>query len=350
MNNLNILELGLNKAVVDLGQYSTFIYGIPKIGKTTFVRDLYGERVLFLATENRHKTITGTYVMNITSWLDFQTVLAQLGNPAVKDKFDVICIDTVDNLAGFLETFIKSKYNESELGNAQWGKDWSDLKDSWKTSLKIIEALGYACCFVSHGSQKTFKLPISDLLPGQINKDIMTEKKVKDKVTGEEEIYMEFDKYIPDLNDRYLAPINKMVDNILFLNQEIDSTGKPVRVIHTRDTVQWQAGSTFAKIKSTIPLSAQAYKDAVNEALNEFAPEESTTEVKELIREERPFDVVMNEAKELGTQLAKANKKEILTKIVNDIFGTGNLLSDANETQIQQLELAIVKFKEELNK
>ena len=39
---INLLNLEPIKASTDLASYTSFIYGVPKIGKTSFVHKLYG--------------------------------------------------------------------------------------------------------------------------------------------------------------------------------------------------------------------------------------------------------------------------------------------------------------------
>lgn len=42
---VSLLEIEPIKVSKDLSSYSMLVYGEPKIGKTTFVHDLYGKRV-----------------------------------------------------------------------------------------------------------------------------------------------------------------------------------------------------------------------------------------------------------------------------------------------------------------
>lgn len=343
---INLMDLQPVKASTDLSSYTSFIYGTPKIGKTTFVHKLYGDRVLFIATEKRHKVLVGANVQYVSSWMEYLTVLAQLRNKKLQDKFDVIAIDTVENLYQMLEAYILSKYNTTEFGQVDWGKDWVDLKNDWKNNIQMIEKLGYSPLFISHATQILTKIPVSGMLQEDVN-ETMTLK--EDKKTKEK--YYEFMKYAPDLKDKVMAPINKMVDNILFMTVTADEHMQEHRVIHLRETLQWQAGSTFTGIAPVVKLDADAYRQAVSDAiaLIDDSQKKDEKESTGMEYEELDFDALMKEAREIALHFHNANRMDEVQRIVDETFGAGNKLTDANKHQVQPLFIAVEKMKEILN-
>jgi len=340
---IDLLNLEPVKASTNLASYTSFIYGVPKIGKTTFVHEMYGSRVLFVATEKRHKVLVGANVQYVSSWIEYLQILAQLRNPKLKERFDVIAIDTVENLYSMLEKYILAKYGKTEFGQVDWGKDWIDLKTDWKDNLQMIEKLGYTPVFISHATQILTKVPISDIDSEQVNEtmSLKEDKKTKEK-------YYEFNKYAPDLKDKVMAPINKMVDNILFMTLATDESMGERRVIHLRETLQWQAGSTFTGIAPVIDLSAQSYKEAVEEAINKIDPTYLKEEKESvgLDHVELDFEALMKEAKEYGVKFHGAGRMEELQRIVDEVFGAGNKLTDAKKHQAQPLFVALQKMKD----
>ena len=86
----SIIILEPNRVPTDAKSYSTFIYGYPKTGKSTFVNDLYGEKVLFLGTEHRHQAIAGAHVINVDSWAEFLQVMKLIKKPEVQEKYSEI--------------------------------------------------------------------------------------------------------------------------------------------------------------------------------------------------------------------------------------------------------------------
>ncbi|PHE70574.1 AAA family ATPase [Bacillus wiedmannii] len=343
---INLMDLQPVKASTDLSSYTSFIYGTPKIGKTTFVHKLYGPRVLFVATEKRHKVLVGANVQYVSSWIEYLQVLAQLRMPKIKEKYDVVAIDTVENLYQMLEAYILAKYNKTEFGQVEWGKDWIDLKNDWKNNLQMIEKLGYSPVFISHATQVQTKIPVAGILQEQVNETMTL---TKDKKTGEQ--YYEFTKYVPDLKDKVMAPINKMVDNILFMTVTTDESLQEHRVIHLRETLQWQAGSTFDGIAPVIKLDADEYKKAVSDAIG-LIDESQLKDEKESVgmnEEKLDFEALMKEARELGVEFHKQNRMDELQRIVDETFGAGNKLTEAKKHQAQPLFVAIQKMKETLS-
>lgn len=340
---IDLLNLEPVKASTDLSSYTSFIYGTPKIGKTTFVHNLYGDRVLFIATEKRHKVLVGAHVQYVSSWVEYLQILTQLRNPKMKERYDLVCIDTVENLHTMLENYVLAKYGTTEFGQVDWGKDWVDLKQGWSSGLQMIEKIGYSPIFISHAIQKIEKIPVSGILQTQVN-DTMT--LTKDKKTGEE--YYEFLKYVPDLKDKVMAPINKMVDNILFMNVTTDENLQEHRVIYLRETLQWQAGSTFENINPVIRLDAKEYKKAIEEAIGKIDPSMTKPEKESigLAQEELNFDELMKEARQLAMKFHTAERMPEVNRIVDETFGAGNKLTDATKHQVQPLFIAVQKMKE----
>lgn len=342
---INLLNIEPIKASTDISSYTAFIYGIPKIGKTTFIHNLYGKKVLFIATEKRHKVLVGAHVQYISSWVEFLQILAQLRNPKLKELYDVVAIDTVENLYRMLEKYLLAKYNTTDFGQVEWGKDWIDLKKDWSDNLQMIEKLGYTPVFVSHAIQKTEKIPAAGMLRENVNE---TMNLTKDKKSGEE--FYEFTKYVPDLKDKVMAPINKMVDNILFMTLTADEHLQEHRVIHLRETLQWQAGSTFAGIAPVIPLDADAYKKAINDAIDLLDPEHLKSEKESvgLDAEVLDFDTLMAEARNLALQFHQQGRMNEVSRIVDETFGPGHKLTEAQKTQVDPLFMAVEKLKETL--
>lgn len=349
---INLKDIKPVTVSTDLASYSSLIYGSPKIGKTTFVHDLYGDRVLHIMTEKRFKALAGAYVQYVGNWTEYLQVMRQLKQDEFKEKFDVISIDTVDNLFDFLSKYVAAKYKENQVGERKdiWGADWKDLKEMWKDGLLKIEKEDYVPVFVSHSTQTTTRIPKNAILEAN-EEDLKDFNEVVDKKDGQ--TYLEFTKYVPDMKDRAMSPINKMVDNILFLTQTTDTTGKEHRVIHTRESLQWLAGSTFQNIKSPIPLDSESYKKAVTDAIMQVPKKLLSDDKKsdsEIKVSKLDFDELMKNAKKLGAKYAKANRMDIVKNIVDEVFGTDEKLTNATIGQVQQLSEAIGMLQDQLYK
>jgi hypothetical protein len=54
---------------------------------------------IIIATEAGYKAIPGVIAVDVRSWSDFLTVIAQLKKAEAKERFKTVIIDTLDNLA-----------------------------------------------------------------------------------------------------------------------------------------------------------------------------------------------------------------------------------------------------------
>lgn len=343
---INLKGITPNKVSDDFGAYSTFIYGPGKIGKSTFVTELYGDRVLQIFTEKRFQHLEGAYIQYVSTWQEFMTVMKQLKDPELKEKFDVVSIDTVENLFNMLEKYIAAKFDEEMVGSGSvgYGKDWTALRKSWTDGLAMIEKNGYVPVFVSHSKQVTTQIPKSAIVNNEA--DGIAAEVVEDK-NGIE--YLEFLKYVPDGNDRMMAPINKMADNILFMHTTADVNGNEQRVISLRETLQWSAGSTFKDIAPVIPLSADAYKQAVKNALGSVDDSMKTKDYvskSETQGEELDFTSLMDEMKELGGKFMESGRKEELQRATEDAFGPGVRATEAKPNQVEIVKTLVDELKE----
>lgn len=345
----SIFEIEPNKVPTNPTEYSTFIYGTAKIGKTTFAYDMYGKRGLFIATEDRHKALPGAMVIRINSWVEYLKVMGELRNPKAKELYDVIILDTTENLYGMLEKYVAGLWKEKNVGerNDIWGKDWTDLKKMWKNGLNMIPDAGFVPCFIAHAAEQTVQIPASGVLKSDLEGATVELKTAKDPNNENKtlEVY-EFQKYMPDMKDKVFAPINKMVDNILFANTTLDvSTGQEQRVIYLRDTLQWMAGSTFKNIDPIIPLDAKEYDKAVKKALGKVSKKDTTKESSRHVKTELDYDEIMAKVKSAGAAFHAAGKLDKLNNISESIFGIGEKMTDAPESQVEQLELALNKIE-----
>lgn len=307
----------------DIASYTTMIYGPPKAGKTTFIHDLYLKDAIFFRTEKGTKAIPGLFGIDIGSWSDLAKAKQQLKKPGVKAKFKVVVIDTIDNLYKFLEKYVKNKYSVDNLkeANGGWGAGHAELSDTLFDALKEIETMGYSLSFISHAVTKTEKIPGTET---------------------------EFEKYIPSVPRRGMEIITKMVDNILFAYLAIDpETKQEKRVLYTRETLNFQAGSRFKNMPPAIHLSADSYRKAMTAAIQSLGPEnlKSEREVNYVETEELDFDAMIDEAKKIAVKLHHEGRMNEVTEIVEKYLGKGSLLKDATHTQIETVAVVVDQLR-----
>ena len=90
---INLTTLKPNVVSRDLSGYITFLYGAPKVGKTTLATQM--PKALLLAFEPGYHALPGVIAQDITSWSEMRQVLRELKKPEVKEMFQSVIVDTV---------------------------------------------------------------------------------------------------------------------------------------------------------------------------------------------------------------------------------------------------------------
>ena len=74
---------------------------------------MYGERGLFIATEDRHKALAGAMVIRVNSWVEYLTVMGQLRQPEAKKELMMQSLLIQQRiLYHMLEKYVAAKWKE----------------------------------------------------------------------------------------------------------------------------------------------------------------------------------------------------------------------------------------------
>lgn len=321
---MDLTQISPQKVSTDLATYTSMLYGMPKVGKSTFYFELFGKRAIFARTEKGSKAIPGLMGQDIANWSDFMKFKMQLKRKEVRALYDAVVIDTYDNLCIYLERYIKNKYGVDKLNEANggWGEGQNEFTETLMMNLNEIESYGYTIHFISHVATKTEKIP------------------------GTEE---EYEKYIPATKKRGMEVATKMVDNILFGYLTVDpETKQEKRALYTRESLHFQAGTRFKHLKSPLPFSAKAYQDAVNEAIGQYDPEDVKSEVESNVVEsqELNFEDLMKEATQIAVAKHKEGRIAEVTAIVEKYLGVGKLLKEATPKQVETVSVIVDELRQ----
>lgn len=322
----NLLELQPHKVSTDLSSYHTLLYGPAKAGKSTFFYQSFGQECLFLACENGYGALSGVMAVDITKWGDLVQVTKELKKPEIQSKFKVLVIDTVDIFHKYATKQVCQREGVQALGDIPHGKGYAMADDLEFEMIKTWENLGYRLAFISHAKEKTEKLP-----------------------TGGEVL-----KYIPSVERRCLGIVSKFVDNILFGYVVVDSeTGGEKRVLYTRETLSYQAGSRFANLPSEIPFDAKKFNEVWKKAIEEemaLNPDGFTSKKKDIVMERKvDFTETMNEVKSLiNDKFIPANQMGIVVEIGEKHLGQGRRISECGPNQADILEVILCALEEKV--
>ena len=258
-------------------------------------------------------------VQKITSWSDFKIVLRQLEQTEVKEKFDVIGIDTVGIAYNLCEQYICAQNGVQKIGDIPYGGGYAALSKELESSFRKITMLGYGLIFTCH-------------LKEEVNED--------GKVIG----------YKPDLNARCLKIINGLVDVIGVIFKTWDEKGVCQRWIQTRSTPTITAGSRFKYLEPCIPFGYKEFLEALGKAIDKEQEMGATVVDSAPIdtEEKLDFTALRAEAQELWMKLVQKdeNNAVAILKKIEMIFGRTIKLSEITEDQVQLMNLAVMDMRD----
>ena len=318
---IDLKDLTPTKISRDLRGKFLLIYGAPKTGKTTLLAQL--PHSLILAFEPGTNALNNAYVQPIGKWTDFKSVLRQLRDADIQEKFHFIGIDTADIAYEMCERYICIQNNVTELGEIPWGKGYSSCKKEFADAFNEIARLGYGLCFVSHEAEKKFK----------------NEK-------GED-----YTQLCPALPERPYQIINKFVDIIGYIRY-VREGEKNTPYLFLRGDDRFLAGSRFKYITPRVVFSydnlCNAIQDSIDEQVRiEGAEVTNDRDSRFKTEERRSFAEAMAEARDLWT--AKVTNEIMAQRVmtaIERVFGAKIKLSEVTEPQQDLLELVITEMKD----
>lgn len=321
----NLLDLEVVKVSKDINDYSLMLTAPTGYGKTPFLAELYGDRALILSFENSQKGIAGAHAVQIDSYETLSFYLGQLQNPQVREKFDVIIIDTLFLLDYYCEKSVTDSYGKDLLGDClKWNKAYKIVDKRFLTAIKTLQKMNYNVVYVCH--------PV--------------EKKVKAH-NGQEYVKIE-----PKVSDRIKDLLMPEIDIRLFASYD----DKGNKVIFTQGTPYFDARCRVGDMDAVIPFEAEALRQAFAEGIdrkitNKELVVDNIERKNMAINNERKFEEVIEELMTIGQELDAKGLGSQAQLILNSQLGTddeGNqrTLANANEKMKPALEVVIIKLKE----
>ena len=127
-----------SKKQTDPRQMHVYLYGQPKIGKSTFVAGLFNGNVLFLDTEKGTRNLE---VMRtpIKTWADFMATVKELHG--TDHGFQCVAVDTVDSLRDLCIQHILEKNRWPDVAHpkfSEYGRGWGLLHQEFSKGIKSV--------------------------------------------------------------------------------------------------------------------------------------------------------------------------------------------------------------------
>lgn len=213
-----------SKASIDLAKQSILLYGVPKIGKSTFASRF--PEAISLECEPGLNQLE-VYKVATYSWEALLEACREIAKG--QHPFKTIVIDTVDNAFKMCSDHVCGRNGVDYEGDIGHGKGWALVKNEWHRVLTRLASLPYGLVLISHAIDKTVETR-----------------------TGE------YTKTQPSLPDRARGVVLGLVDMILYCDtiSDRDAAGNVVvhRVLRTKPHPTYEAGDRTGRLPEVLPL------------------------------------------------------------------------------------------------
>ena len=324
---MGLLDIKPHQVSRDLRGYSVFLYGAPKTGKTTIACQFPG--ALLLAFEKGYATIAGAMVYPVNSWSEFKKLFVEFKDPAVKERYQTVVIDTADIAYSYCEKYIctresDAKHSYQNVADIPYGKGYSMAMDEFDECIRKILQLGYGLVIISHDQDKTMK-----------------------NENGEE-----YNQIVPTLDKRARLVCERTCDIIGYCREIEDQEGHKTVRMFMRETSRYVAGSRFKYTPDSIELSydnlVKAIADAIDE--QERVSKGSTTDSYSSLHTddvEYDFPALMKEVQQTVGALMSGHPEmeHKIVSIVDKHLGKGKKVSDCTPDQAALVDLILYDLK-----
>ena len=324
---MGLLDIKPHQVSRDLRGYSVFLYGAPKTGKTTIACKFPG--ALLLAFEKGYSTIGGVLAQPINSWSEFKKLFVEFKDPAVKERYQTIVIDTADIAYSYCEKYIctresDAKHSYQNVADIPYGKGYSMAMDEFDECIRKILQLGYGLVIISHDQDKTMK-----------------------NENGEE-----YNQIIPTLDKRARLVCERTCDIIGYCREVEDQEGHKTVRMFMRETSRYVAGSRFKYTPDSIELSYDNLVKAIADAIDEqerVSKGTTTNSFNNLHTDDIEYDfpALMKEVQQTVGALMSGHPEmeHKIVSIVDKHLGKGKKVSDCTPDQAALVDLILYDLK-----
>lgn len=309
---IDLLNIQPHQVASDIKGYAIGIYGDPGVGKTTLASK--AQNSLLIATEAGYKAIPGINAVDVHTWTDVLTVSSQLKKPEVQEKYEVVVIDTLDELVFLAEQHVLNKYGVAKLTDVAWGQAYVELATMFRKLFRDLTRY-YGLIVIAHAEIK---------------------------IDPEDE------------DNRYATlginkKVKKIVIGLLDVLAYVESSRDPMQpnIMHFRGAKGWEAKARFANIVPEIEFNYENLVKAITDAVKDIA----TTDHHKDYYEETAIKITEQEfanLKESTEALAKQiitndeNKMNEVVQLIDITLGkklSESVFSDAMKIKVLKEEL-----------
>ena len=259
--------------------------------------------------------------------MDFKQILRQLEQPAAREMYDTITIDTVGLAWQMCEDFVCAQNGVQKISDIPWGGGYTACKKEFENCLRKITQLGYGLVVIAHVERRI-------------------EKRADDS---------EVEILGPAIPKRAYEIVNQLVDIIGYIDITWDEEGNSERWLYTRKTPTVMAGSRFKYLEPKIKFGYNELVNAISDAIDKAEKLDGATVVdktERIIEEALDYNAIRAEASALWKQLvgegenANAEMAKTILKKVEMIFGRTMKLSEITEDQVDLFNLVVIEMRD----
>lgn len=316
---VNLDDIQPNVVTSNLSDKIWLFYGEMGTRKTS-VACSFPRHILF-AYDIGYKLINGANAIPLQSWSDFKSAVKQLDKTSIKNKYDVVVVDTIGMAYQMCYQYMLTQMGVSEPGEAgAYGMGWKKIRNEFETTIRSIAQKGYGLVMLAHSDE--------------IEKEDKV-KKVKTTV-----VKIDIDKR-PDMIIKGLA------DFVFFLHKEVkDETVDTPTVYAYSQLVDIDTKSrsryfnprfefTYENLQHEMELAIQKQYEV--EGLNMPTSFERKNYYEQPVVD---FEALLKDTVNMATLLVDKGYTEEVNKLLIDVF-KGQKLSELieNEDNINKLQV-----------
>ena len=143
---------------MDISGYIFLVYGPPGVGKTTFVEDLTA-RTLFISTD-RGTRYMPTLRLEVNNYDELLRAIKTLEVEGANDKYDVICLDHIDDICTMIDDHTCKTLGVDALGDVGFAKGWKLYKKNIWAILQRLLRLETGVGLIAHETITTIKTKV----------------------------------------------------------------------------------------------------------------------------------------------------------------------------------------------
>lgn len=293
------------------------IYGSNNLGKTKQATRM--SKPFYLGFEKGIRAISGIPFLPINKWSDFKKINKQLTDPKTLDKakeiYQTIIFDEVYTSALYCQDFLCKKHGVETIGDGNGGYGlWKEYETEFWAEIDKLLGTGYTLVFISH------------------------QEETKEG------------KAIPKGDKRSIKPIIDNSDIVVYLTSNgVDEDRNVIKSsAWFAETDEFFARSRFDYIDTYLPeFTAENLEKVIAVAIERQEEAEGVKAVSYAEQNERyqsdalNYDDLMEQIKEVGTQLAEEDKLEDLQEVVEKHLGVGKKVTECKKSQVQIMSLIL---------